>query len=185
MKKLSLIVAVACATLLTQSATAAKIGDAAPEIKVAKWVQGGPVEIKAGQITVVEFWATWCPPCRASIPHINEVYKKYAGQNVAFVGVSNEKESTISAFVKKMGDKMTYPVAMGSDATEKGYMEAFNVRGIPHAFIVGADGKFAWQGHPMQGLEAAIEAAIAKRTPPAAEAVKTAETAEAAVEVAK
>ncbi len=181
MKKLSLIVAVACATLFTQSATAAKLGDAAPQIKAAKWVQGGPVEIKAGQITVVEFWATWCPPCVKSIPHINEVYKKYGDKNVAFVGVSSEKESTIAAFIKKMGDKMTYPVAVGSEATENGYMAAFGARGIPHAFIVDAEGKFAWQGHPMNGLEAAIEAAIAKRTPPSTEApVKPAEPPESA-----
>ena len=171
MKKLSLIVAVACATLFTQSAPAAKLGDAAPQIKAAKWVQGGPVELKTGQITVVEFWATWCPPCRATIPHLNEVYKKYVTKNVAFVGVSDEDESKVSAFVKQMGDKMTYPVAIGSDATQAGYMAAFNARGIPHAFIVDAEGKFAWQGHPMNGLEAAIEAAIAKRAPLATEAI--------------
>ncbi len=171
MKKLLLIVAVACATLFTQSATAAKLGDAAPKIKAAKWVQGGPVEIKAGQITVVEFWATWCPPCRVTIPHLNEVYKKYTDKNVAFVGVSDETEEKVSAFVKQMGDKMTYPVAIGSDATQAGYMDAFGARSIPYAFIVGADGKFAWKGHPMDDLEAAIDAAIVKRGPLAAEAI--------------
>ncbi len=173
MKKISLAVS-ALLSLFAYTAVAAAIGDVAPELKVLKWVQGGPVELKAGQITVVEFWATWCPPCRATIPHLNEVYKKYSAKNVAIVGISNEKESTISKFIAKMGDKMTYPVAIGSQGLYEGYMTAFKVNGIPHAFIVDAQGKFAWHGHPMQGFEAAIDAAIAKRD--AAVAEKPAET---------
>ncbi len=141
---------------------AAKIGDAAPEIKVGKWIQGDAVGIKQGQITIVEFWATWCPPCRTSIPHLNGIYNKYKDKGVALVGISNEEEKTVKSFVKKMGDQMQYPVAIGTADTQSGYMSAFKVRGIPHAFIVGADGKFAWHGHPMGGLDKAIEAELVK-----------------------
>ncbi len=149
-----------CSAVMT--AGAAKIGDAAPELKIGKWIQGDGVEIKKGQITVVEFWATWCPPCRTSIPHLNELYKKYKDKGVSLVGISDEKEKTVESFVKKMGSKMEYPVAIGTEQTQKGYMSAFKVMGIPHAFVVDADGKFAWQGHPMDGLDKAIEAELAK-----------------------
>ena len=91
MRKLHTVLLVLCFSVVALSSFAASIGDPAPKIEAKKWVQGGPVEIKDGQVTVIEFWATWCPPCRASIPHINELYKQFKDKNVAFVGVSDEK----------------------------------------------------------------------------------------------
>jgi len=167
MKITSILSAVAL-SFLTVSAFGAKsdaaaIGDVATPIKVKSWVQGGPVAFKPGQVTVVEFWATWCPPCRTSIPHINKIYKKYADQQVVVVGVSNEDKKKVAEFVKKMGADMTYPVAIADPKMDAGYMQAYGVRGIPHAFVVDAEGKVAWHGHPMSGMDTAIEAAIAKR----------------------
>lgn len=162
MKKLCSFFALLGLSAWALSASAAVLGDPAPKLGLENWLQGGPVELKPGQVTVVEFWATWCPPCRKSIPHLNELFKKYKDQGVAFVGVSNEKPETIKAFIAKMGDTMQYPVALGNKKTYDGYMDAFKMNGIPHAFVVDSDGKFAWQGHPMDGLDAAIEAAAAK-----------------------
>ena len=55
-----------------------QIGDAAPELKVEKWVKGDPVTtFEKGKVYVVEFWATWCPPCIKSIPHLTELQKQY------------------------------------------------------------------------------------------------------------
>ncbi|NLB69077.1 MAG: TlpA family protein disulfide reductase [Lentisphaerae bacterium] len=144
------------------TAGAAKIGDVAPEMKISKWVQGKAFEVKEGQVTVVEFWATWCPPCRTSIPHLNDLYNKYKDKGVVMVGVSSESEKTVKKFVKNMGKKMEYPVAIGSAKTTMGYMDAFKARGIPHAFVIGHDGKFAWHGHPMSGLDKVIEAEVKK-----------------------
>lgn len=172
MKITSILSAVAL-SFLTVTAFGAKsdgaaIGDAAPPLSIKSWVQGGPITFKPGQVTVVEFWATWCPPCRTSIPHINKIQKQYADKQVVVVGVSNEAKKTVAAFIKKMGKDMTYPVAIGDDKMTAGYMQAYNVRGIPHAFVVDAEGKISWHGHPMSGMDVAIEAALAKRDAAAA-----------------
>jgi thiol-disulfide isomerase/thioredoxin len=53
-----------------------KIGDPAARLKGLQWVKGGPVKLQKGNIYVVEFWATWCPPCRVSIPHLTKLQKK-------------------------------------------------------------------------------------------------------------
>jgi len=64
---------------------------------------------------VLEFWATWCPPCRASIPHLTELAHKYKSAGVEFVGITNEpNETMIKQFVTRMGAQMDYTVAIDS-----------------------------------------------------------------------
>ena len=63
------------------------IGDAAPALEATKWLQGKEVKkFEKDKVYVVEFWATWCPPCRTSIPHLTELQKK--NKDVTFIGVS-------------------------------------------------------------------------------------------------
>src|SRR5438105_2768393 len=96
-----------------------KVGDPAPPIKVAGWAKGEPVkQFEKGKVYVVEFWATWCGPCRQSIPHLTELSKKYKGK-VTFTGVSvweNPRGQAavyvpkVKSFVNEMGEKMAYNV---------------------------------------------------------------------------
>lgn len=131
-----------------------KLGDPAPKITGLTWIKGGPVEIKKGSVYVVEFWATWCPPCRYSIPHLTEVQKKYSDKGVTIIGISNESVDTVSPFVNTMADKMNYTVAVDSEGVAtKNYMEAFGEEGIPHAFIIDKTGNVVWKGHPMGDLD--------------------------------
>jgi thiol-disulfide isomerase/thioredoxin len=111
---------------------------------------GTPPELK-GKAAIVEFWATWCPPCRASIPHLNEINKKFKDKGLVVIGISDEPKETVEKFRK--GLPMEYNVAVGGAAIEK----KFGINGIPHAFIVGKDGKIVWHGHPMQLKDADIE----------------------------
>ena len=134
-------------------------GDPIGQLKVAHWVKGKSVDISKG-VNVVEFWATWCPPCLTSIPHLTETQVKYKDHGVNIIGVTNEPLETVEPFVNRMGEKMEYSVAVDKErSTSNEFMERYDLRGIPHAFVV-KDGKIVWHGHPMKGLEAAIEKAL-------------------------
>lgn len=163
MKPLSRLLALPLSTLLAAASLGAELGDPAPALDIKEWIKGGPVDLAAGKgktVHVVEFWATWCGPCRTSIPHLTELQKRFKDKGVVFVGVSNEKSDVVKKFVTKMGDKMDYAVAIDGGKTSEGYMEAFNINGIPHAFVVDKDGRIVWQGHPMAGLDTTLEKVV-------------------------
>ncbi|MBI5772694.1 MAG: TlpA family protein disulfide reductase [Verrucomicrobia bacterium] len=142
---------------------AAKLGDPAAPLAIKEWVQGKAVDVKDGKnIYVVEFWATWCPPCRTSIPHLTELQKKFKDKGVVFVGISDEDAATVKPFVTKMGKEMDYIVACDDDRkSNTGYMQAYGQGGIPTAFIVGKEGKVLWFGHPMAELEETLAKIVA------------------------
>lgn len=148
-----------------------KVGDAAPALKVAEWVKGQQVKSFAtGKVYVVEFWATWCGPCKQSIPHLTELAKKYQGK-ATFLGVSvweNQDPSDSSYFpkvrdfVKGMGDKMDYVVCIDdpTGTMSNTWMKAAGQNGIPTAFVVDQKGKVAWIGHPMADLDEVLQQVI-------------------------
>tara|TARA_Y100001934_G_scaffold57259_2_gene70901 strand:+ start:216 stop:2591 length:2376 start_codon:yes stop_codon:yes gene_type:complete len=131
----------------------------AGKLAIAHWVKGEEVDLSEG-VNVVEFWATWCPPCLTSIPHLTTMQKRYKEHGVNIIGISDEPLKTVEPFVKKMGDKMEYIVAIDdNDITSREYMGRYGIGGIPHAFVV-KDGTVVWHGHPMSGLDKAIEEAL-------------------------
>lgn len=131
-------------------------GDPAPELKVSQWIKGEPIaRFEKGQVYVVELWATWCGPCRRSVPHLTELAKKH-GKDVTIIGISvrevgDDIVGGVRRFVAEMGDRMQYHVAIDSadKGTERLWQDAALRRGIPVAFIVGKDGRITWIGHPM------------------------------------
>lgn len=150
-----------------------KVGDPAPALQTGKWVQGDPVKaFQPGKAYIVEFWATWCGPCRASIPHLNEIYKQFKDKGLVVIGQNcwESDESLVAPFVKKMGDQMTYRVALDDKSSDpKGamaqtWMAAAGRNGIPSAFLIDTKGRVAWIGHPMALKDSTIEDALSGKS---------------------
>jgi thiol-disulfide isomerase/thioredoxin len=106
----------------------------------------------SGKVTIVEFWATWCPPCRQSIPHLNKLYEKFKDQGLIIIGISKEKKQTVKDFLKQQ--PMNYFPAIDTNGA---YSAGFKITGIPHAILVDKSGKVVWEGHPMSLSEKQIE----------------------------
>lgn len=163
--------AAACICMLSLPAfskgPALGLGDPAPAFQV-KWVKGEPIKaLDKDMIYVIEFWATWCGPCRAAMPHLSELARAYSGKAV-FIGVNIYEKGgkdkpyeshfpAVKAFVDGMGDKMDYRIAMDLNdrPMAKGWMEAAGRDGIPASFVV-KDGRILWIGHP-SGLDKVLE----------------------------
>ncbi len=126
------------------------VGDKAPALELGEFVKGDPVrQFSPGKVYIVEFWATWCGPCRATIPHLTELQKKNPKIIVIGVNISEPDPSKVEPFVEEMGDKMNYRVARDKQGKmAKNWMGAAGLKGIPASFIVDGDGKIAWIGHP-------------------------------------
>lgn len=83
-----------------------------------QYVKGSPIDLigaKGHNVVVIEFWATWCPPCRQSIGHLSELQAKYKDKGLIILGVSRENKEKVAEFVASMGDKMNYTVAVDPD----------------------------------------------------------------------
>jgi thiol-disulfide isomerase/thioredoxin len=112
---------------------------AAPEWSLAD-LKGKPLTSKElqGKVVLVDFWATWCGPCRRTIPHLIDLHNAYKDKGLAVVGVSLDQQgpSVVGPFVEK--NKIPYTVVMGN---QKVVEDFGGVRGIPTAFIISQDGK--------------------------------------------
>lgn len=141
-----------------QSIGTLAVGDPAPPLSIDQWVNGLPTSDGfVGNVHVVEFWATWCGPCLAGMPHLSSLQDEY-GDAVTFIGVTDEDIETVNGFLAResldgrpWSEVITYRLATDNqDATNTAYMRAANQNGIPTAFIVGREGRVEWIGHPGQ-----------------------------------
>jgi thiol-disulfide isomerase/thioredoxin len=142
------------------------VGDPAPSLADVNWIKGDAVKSwQPGTTYVLDFWATWCGPCRASIPHLNELAKSRRDKGVQVIGVAiwpNDAMVPTRDFVEEKGDAMDYKICEDVDRkTATAFMEASGQNGIPTCMIVDGTGTIAWIGHPMAGLDENLEQVLA------------------------
>jgi thiol-disulfide isomerase/thioredoxin len=140
------------------------VGSEMPQLAVKDWLSKEQLELQdlADRIYVVEFWATWCGPCILTMPHTNELAKKYRQDEVLFISVSvDDDQRPPKTFIDRNNFDNLFFVMDG------GMAEKLGVTWIPMAYIVGTDGRILWQGIPSsRAFEYALEN-IVKESPPA------------------
>ncbi|HWB90409.1 MAG TPA: TlpA disulfide reductase family protein, partial [Puia sp.] len=156
-----IILLLACALAITtyaqdNPAPSINIGDPAPALQLRAWLKGKPIrQFERGKTYVLEFWATWCRPCIASLPHLSAIAREYKDKVTIMAIDIHEKRTTpiakIKAFVDSMGQRMDFVVASeDSDFMENGWLKSTGGTGIPATIVVNEEGRLAWIGYPTQ-----------------------------------
>lgn len=125
------------------------INEAAPKFSVETWLSEIPET--EGKFVLIDFWATWCGPCKKAIPNLNAFHKQFKDRLVV-IGLSNESLETVK---KQKKPRIEYYNAIDT----KGLLKTlYEVQGIPHCVIINPEGIVVWEGWPdLEGFELTAE----------------------------
>ncbi len=115
------------------------LGSPAPEIKV-KSLEGASTTLAAfrGRVVLIDFWATWCPPCRKGLPETQELHNTYGKKRLAVITISDEPKATVTPFLK--ANKLTFPAYLDqSGATNR----AYHIEAIPTVAVIDKSGRLS------------------------------------------
>lgn len=129
-------------------------GQSAPPFAVDRWIS--PEPNARGKVAIVDFWATWCGPCVASIPHMNGLANEFRGE-VECVGISDERMNDFEKGLDRAeldGTSFAYSLALDPRGRMK---NAFQIKGIPHVVVISSDWIVRWQGHPSRLTSAIVQ----------------------------
>ncbi|GAB6142411.1 hypothetical protein JCM14076_31400 [Methylosoma difficile] len=97
-----------------------------------------------GKVLVINFWATWCPPCRKEIPEFVALQSQYGARGLQFVGIALDEKGAVEAFLQ--GSKVNYPMLLGgNEAIVLGEQLGNNVQAVPFTVIVNANGQIVYR----------------------------------------
>lgn len=155
---------------VAQDGAPSLVGQKAPELQTREWLNSdGRTRIAdyAGEVVLVEAFATWCGPCRGQMPHLTELTKKYGKKGLTVLSITNEPREVVLQYMSQLNvAPVEYTLGMGGG--NGGYKTQF----IPFAWLVGADGTVVWQGSPGSLSEKIIDAELKKVVKPTPEALE-------------
>lgn len=115
-----------------------KVGAALPVFDTEQLGAAPPSEWK---LRLIDFWATWCAPCREEFPHLNELYARFGSQGLALIGLTQEPRSVAEAFLPKVS--IAYPVGAGGT---RPLQKQLGIKALPYAVLVDKGNKIVWRG---------------------------------------
>ena len=105
-----------------------------------------------GKVVLVNFWATWCPPCRKEMPDLETLYQRFESKGFVVLGISDEKAAKVDPFIRER--KVSFPVLLNP---ERKVNETFVVQGIPKSFVYDREGKLVAQSLDMRTQKQFLE----------------------------
>jgi peroxiredoxin len=105
-----------------------------------------------GNVVLVNFWATWCPPCRKEMPDLETLYGRFQAQGLVILAISNEDAAKVEPFIRER--KITFPVLLDPDGKVN---DLLTVSGIPKSFVYDRNGKFVAQSIDMRTQKQFLE----------------------------
>ncbi len=137
-----------------------EVGTAAPELTIDQFVRGpdgrsADWSSLRGKVTVIEFWATWCAPCRAAIPHLNRLVERFRGEPVVFVSITDEPRDKAEEFL----GRNAMDGWVGCDPDRSVFL-SYRVGGIPRTFVVDGAGVIRDITYPLDLGEGLIQSLL-------------------------
>jgi peroxiredoxin len=133
----ALVIAMLLITAGTVAMASATVGQSAPSLTATE-LNGHKFDLagERGKVVIINFWATWCPPCRKEMPALDDFYRRYHSKGVEMIGISADSSHDRSD-VAKMMQSLSYPAAMLDDATTNGFGTPDD---LPVTWVIDRDG---------------------------------------------
>jgi len=128
-----------------------EVGERAPNFTLLS-LDGKSVSLSdfRGHVVILDFWASWCPPCRASMPVLQDFYEKYKGRGLVLLGVSLDRSAEDARYFLKEKGYHDLIALWGSVSASQGVAREYGVYGIPHTFVIDRDGIIRFSDHPLR-----------------------------------